>query len=120
MKILMIHDTLDSEGGAEVLYKDYLNQLNKLKHDAYSFSFTRQCGQGLPNFKLPESKIFLKRALEKIFFNLKAYTTIKSLVRQTNPDIIHIHHNFLYPVFCRKNRFSPSCLCTVRLYLKSK
>jgi len=94
MKILLINDNSTHVGGAEVSVFGTHKLLVQAGHEVYFFGFGE--GQIENSLILLHNKTKFFRAFGKFFFSLRVYRKLKKYILRINPDVIHLHNNYLY------------------------
>ncbi|MBW2992617.1 glycosyltransferase family 4 protein, partial [Candidatus Woesearchaeota archaeon] len=86
MRILMINDCAEL-GGAEVYIRNISRSLTEKGHKVFNFSVY----ESIERAEKKTADYF-----ERIYFNSRLYRLLKRTIKETGPDIIHIHNNYLY------------------------
>lgn len=108
MRILLVTDTHDeTRGGAEKYFFKLKRKLLEEGHDVYSLGFGLNEKVGRDFFVIRETKSLFWRHFWRMFFNYLMYKKIRKIVREINPDIIHIHNI---------NKYTPSLLLALKGY----
>src|SRR5260221_432372 len=86
MKILMVNDYKENIGGTEIYLFSIMEQLKKQGHEVRLFASDVTAQE---YFSVSYNKSIVKYIIR--IFNISAYRKFKKLLREFNPDIIHIH-----------------------------
>ncbi|MDD5005704.1 MAG: glycosyltransferase family 4 protein [Candidatus Omnitrophica bacterium] len=87
MKILIIHNRYQFEGGEEAVISSEVDLLKNNGHRVILFE--------LSNEKLNSYNIFKKILLPfTIIWSVKSYKKVRYLIKKEKPDIVHVHNTF--------------------------
>ncbi len=99
MKILQINNCHYRRGGADIVYLNTIELLKKHGHEVISFS--KKSDRNLPSdseqYFVEEINYFKSHGLKKLFlffrffFSFESKNKLEKLIRETKPDIAHIH-----------------------------
>lgn len=109
MKILLINDYISDVGGAETYVKNIAQSLKSRGHTIKILSsenFTNNEFVDWKNKYIPKFNA-IKFYIEQIF-NIKAYFALKKIIREFEPDVIHLNNIY--------KRISPSILIGLKNY----
>jgi glycosyltransferase involved in cell wall biosynthesis len=98
MKILVMNDSNELSGGAEVIFNIQVNLLRHEGHEVFTFCFGRTFRTDGKNLQLPINSNWFLRKFFKITLHPKVYLDLRSFIVKTNPDLIILHNNALYPI----------------------
>jgi len=88
MKILLIHNAYGKHSGEETVVDAQIALLEKNGHDVHLYSRSSEELEHLFLGKL--------RAFATGLYNYRAIREVKTIIKQFNPDLVHIHN--LYPI----------------------
>ena len=112
MKIMQINDFYYPLGGAEIYFLDICKSLEELGHEVIVVSSSHQ-----PKTSYRKKEYFLpsSRGIKSSFKIFKIWNMFKKIIKENNPDIIHIHniYYFLSPFILRKLFFIKPSIRTV-------
>jgi glycosyltransferase involved in cell wall biosynthesis len=97
MRILVIHDDAAIPGGANAYRRSLSDLLRKEGDEIFLFSFKLGPGED-PRYALEYRHADVKwvRHLSRNYFNPSLYRALRRWIREIRPDLIHIHHNYLF------------------------
>ncbi|MCQ5363560.1 glycosyltransferase family 4 protein [Anoxybacillus salavatliensis] len=87
MKILLIHNQYKQKGGEDVVFKAESSLLKEKGHTVYEYKIS--------NDNLKTESLFdkIKVGINTIW-SVKSYREIKKLIKEIQPDVVHIHNTF--------------------------
>jgi len=87
MKILLIHNQYKQKGGEDVVFKAESSLLKEKGHTVYEYKIS--------NNNLKTESLFdkIKVGINTIW-SVKSYREIKKLIKEIQPDVVHIHNTF--------------------------
>ena len=98
MKILFFHDDCQTMGGANIYRRELSRALKSLGHELYLFTLepnrdeTEQCFSY--TFKKGNRVV---DHFKYCYFNPSFFLAFKKVLKEIDPDIIHIHTNIVFP-----------------------
>lgn len=93
MKILHINQKYEKLGGTESVIENTINLLKKEK--VLLFAIGKKEIKNNNKLIIKESNKFIN-FFRKFFFSFKIYKSLKNYIKETNPDIIHLHNHYNY------------------------
>lgn len=96
-----------STGGAEKLVLELANNIDKTKFDVHVISYFSKMKTMHTYDDIINNDVQLHYLGKKRGIDLKLFKSLKKLIRQINPDIIHAHLNtllYLIPAFTKKQK----------------
>lgn len=97
MKVLLINDYIEC-GGAELQTKREINNLLSHNDEALFLSFDPSNSPIDNNINLKINKTFISKVYNKLFVNPFIKRKIKKIIKDFNPDYIHINNIFACPI----------------------
>ena len=94
MRILIINDFF-TQGGAETQAKDEIKTLNSHNIETKLLTFDNKYQTGYVDnncFNYKRSNSLVGKFYNKFFLNISAYHKLKRIIKEFNPDFIHLHN----------------------------
>lgn len=98
MKILVIHDDSTIPGGTNVYRKEFSNLLRRRGMEVFLFTYNLKDDEDLKHsycYHYNNSIKFL-RHMSHNYLNPALFISLKRWIRKVKPDLIHIHHNYIF------------------------
>ena len=105
MRILHVNDTSSHVGGAETNIFSIIEAFKEEGHEQYLFALRGDREDRENVFVLGEERVGEQSLLGKatfdffepnIYFNRRVYAALRRHAGEVNPDVVHLHNNFLY------------------------
>jgi len=97
VKILQINDDYQRLGGAETYFFNLIDLLKKNGHRVFVFAIRGKSMETKDTLVVGGGKGFLRHYFSSKIFNFKVYFKLKKFIARAQPDIIHLHNNYLAP-----------------------
>lgn len=98
MRILVINDNCSIGGGTNIYRKKLSDLLVKQGIETFIFTYAREKDEDDKCYCYHHSKgIKSIRYIKYNYFNLHLFISLKRWIKKIKPDIIHIHHNYVFP-----------------------
>jgi glycosyltransferase involved in cell wall biosynthesis len=95
MKILVIHDLCNIGGGTNIYRKTLSKLLEKEGVKTFTFTFADENEDNCYCYSFSKGIKFI-RYIKYNYFNLPLFMALRNWIRKITPDIIHIHHNYIF------------------------
>lgn len=97
MKVLVIHDNCSIGGGTNIYRKKLSALLEKKGIETFIFTYAIEDDENEHSYCYHYSKgIRFMRYIKYNYFNLPLFMALRRWIKKVKPDIIHIHHNYIF------------------------
>jgi glycosyltransferase involved in cell wall biosynthesis len=86
VRVLLVHNAYRQSGGEDEVFVTEARVLRERGHDVITYA--RQ--------NPPEDGAALIKLAGQAFWNHRSYGELRALIRQTSPDVVHLHNTFPY------------------------
>src|SRR3989344_7874718 len=96
MRILIINDSCKEVGGAETYIFGIMKLLREQGHEVFLFSYSEEKIEKENALILRHGEKKPKFLINKFGFSRRVYRKLKNYIEFVNPDLIHMHNNYIY------------------------
>ncbi|MEW6095986.1 MAG: glycosyltransferase family 4 protein [bacterium] len=98
MKVLVIHDNCSSGGGTNIYRKKISKLLEKegVKIFIFTYSAEDENKEICYSYRYSPGIKFI-RYIKYNYINIPLFIALRRWIKKIKPDIIHIHHNYIFP-----------------------
>ncbi|MFC1727903.1 glycosyltransferase family 4 protein [Nanoarchaeota archaeon] len=91
MRVLQINESHEEGGGQERYFLEITESLKKEGIEVFSFSFGKKEFKNKNTLVVKDDKSAIMRHFKRFIFDFSTYFKLRRWIKETNPDIIHIH-----------------------------
>ncbi len=96
MKILIINDSCKEVGGTETYVFGIIKLLREQGKEVFLFSYDDERREDEYSLILNHRAKKSRFLINKFGFSRRVYKELKNYINKINPDIIHVHNNYIY------------------------
>ncbi|MBS3155617.1 glycosyltransferase family 4 protein [Candidatus Woesearchaeota archaeon] len=96
MRILIINDSCREVGGAETYIFGIMKLLREQGDEVFLFSYDTEKREEDYSLIIKHKEKKARFLVNKFGFSMRVYNELKDYIKNVNPDVIHLHNNYIY------------------------
>ena len=96
MRILIINDSCREVGGAETYIFGIIKLLREQGNEVFLFSYDTEKKEEDYSLIIKHKEKKARFLVNKFGFSRRVYSELKEYIKNINPDVIHLHNNYIY------------------------